>query len=223
MGTQRIVFFCTGLVITLLVANAHAQSGSRGGFGGLPRNAGTRPSKPAPLTPEQIALLKEQAEEALRQQAIAARQRQKQTLAQLILPKNQSTNAKQYRAAYTQARRDYASLIKKKIAPGDLGALKQLFRLTGKDINRAKHTANWPTALQKDEFAETVKGIDMSIMDSEIKDKATAEAFLVKLNQLNLELNELAAAGGLDSQQFAKARRFITGLANEVHASNLVE
>ena len=46
--------------------------------------------------------------------------------------------------------------------------------------------------------------------------------FLGELQQLNQSLNVAAADGQVKIAEYARSRRFITGLANEVRASNLV-
>ena len=82
--------------------------------------------------------------------------------------------------------------------------------------------AHWPDALKDGGYDKLVANLDQTIMDGGVKSKESAQEFLKNLQALNLALNTSAAQGNVSSTDFARARRFITGLANEIHSSDLI-
>lgn len=204
------------------VSQANAQSGTRGGGGSS--FGGYRPSN---SERRQIA---RQRRQELQREAVVARQQLvelskiqfKQSLANLVLKKNTRLNSRQNRVAFDEAKADFRGLRSGNVSPGSLGPLRSPFRLTSKELDRNKRTASWPKLLRTREFREQVVRIDSAIMDGRIDTSESAGQFLSDLNRLNQRLNTAALRNGLSVGEFARARRFITGLANEVRATNLV-
>lgn len=174
------------------------------------------------LRQQQLEQRQAQTRELLKQQTEAAKARKKQELIRLGLNSNGALNRRQFRRAFGEAKDDYQALRQSQISPEQLGFLGESFRLRSDNIDRKKYTANWPTALLNPEFETQVKIIDAKIMAMSIRDAESAGELLNDLNQLNTELNIAAANGDIGSTQFARSRRFITGLANEIRSSNLV-
>jgi hypothetical protein len=174
------------------------------------------------LAQQQALLRQQQAQQAAQLRVAQAKQQFKQTLSQLASRDNRSVNSRQHRSALDEAKRDYRSLRKLQVASNQLGLLRQPFRLTNKDINRQNYTANWPAALQTEDFGALVQSVDQAIMDRVVNDTESATQFLNDLGQLNTALNAAAVSGQVDIKGYAQARLFITGLANEVRATDLV-
>lgn len=226
---RNVIILSVLVFSTAIVTQTHAQSGSRGGggsysgggsgFGGLRRLSRLERQQRA----QQQALVGQQlAQQTARLQAEQAKQQFKRTLSQLTSSDNRSANSRQNRVALEQAKRDYKSLRKQQVAPNQLGPLQQPFRLTRKDIDRQNHTANWPEALRDKQFDSLVRKIDRAIMNQAIDNSETAAQFLNDLARLNTSLNTTAANGQVNISNYARARRFITGLANEIRATEFV-
>jgi hypothetical protein len=234
-------FFYTALVIGFAVllsgSQLQAQSGSRsggfsggGGGGGISGGSGFSGGNRYRLSPaERQRRARERAEQqqiaaqqAAQRQAELSKQQYKQSLIQLAQTRNSRTNSTQNRIAYNEAKKDFQALRSRNIAPNNLGPLNAPFRLTNKDIDRAGRTANWPELLQHQEFDALVQSINSSIQNNAIMTKDQASQFLGELQQLNQSLNVAAAGGQVKIADYARSRRFISGLANEVRASNLV-
>lgn len=209
-----------GLGVLLSCSQASAQSGTRvGGFG---RGGGL--SNRSTYADRQRALEQQQAiaRETARLRAQNSRQQYRQNLVQLAARKNSAANAAQRRLAFAEAKNDYQALRVGNVAANSLGPLNTPFRLTGKEIDRSKRKARWPSALRKQQFGIAVGTIDAAIRNNAIMTKEEAEQFLADLQTLNQSLNSVAASGRLGIKDYAVSRQFITGLANEVRASNLV-
>ena len=219
---MRKVFLTSVLVTVAIVSQLHAQSGSRGG-GRLGRENLQRLAQQQAQIRQQLAQQSVQfREEQAKQQFKQAKQQFKQALTQLAGSDSRAANSRQFRIALDEAKRDYKSLRKQQVDPSFLGALKEPFRLTKNEIDRENRTANWPTSLQDSEFATLVASVDTAIRDRAVKDEESATQFLNDLGELNTALNRAAAGGRVNISNFAKARRFISGLANEVRATDLV-
>ena len=171
---------------------------------------------------QQLQLQQAQAQQNARVQAEQARLQYKQSLIQLGLPKNRSQNSTQYRAAFQEARKDYQALRSNRLAPNQLGTLKQPFRLNSDDVSRDTRMAHWPDALQASNYRTLVENLDQTIMTGGVTNKESAQKFLKELQTLNVALNTSAVQGNVSVTDFARARRFITGLANEIHSSDLI-
>lgn len=242
---MRIIIFSVLILVMAIASDSSAQSGSRGGigggggssigggggsfgggggsFGGSSFGSGrlSRTQRLIQAQQEQ-QYFQQQAQLAAAAQAENAKQQRKQTLAQLAQKQNQSTNSRLYRLAFAEAKKDFQNLRSKRVSPQQLGTLQQPFRLTRKDIDRDNKTAHWPEGFENEQFEELVQKVDMSIMESAIKDAESAALFLQDLNTLSTALNTIAASGEIDIRSYAKARRFITGLANEILVTDLV-
>ena len=248
---RRLTLVCVGLTLSLLImdSSAFAQSGSRpaprpsggssapssgsqsGGGGGSGGGSSSRGGSGVQLTDAQLQALgefqrleqKKLLEEFQKRQAEQERRQLKSQLNELGNNPNGKLNKRQTRLAFKEAKRDFAALRKKKVSPNEIQNLQPLFRL-GKDaIDRSTKTANWPKALQSEAFAETISKIDSQMSQSEIKDDKSAKKFLGDLAKLNQSLNSAAASGNLNVTNYIKARQFITGLANEIRASNVLD
>lgn len=212
---MRKVILTSVLVTVAIVSQLHAQSGSRGG-GRLGRENLQR------LAQQQAQIRQQLAQQSVQFREEQAKQQFKQALTQLAGSDSRAANSRQFRIALDEAKRDYKSLRKQQVDPSFLGALKEPFRLTKNEIDRENRTANWPTSLQDSEFATLVASVDTAIRDRAVKDEESATQFLNDLGELNTALNRAAAGGRVNISNFAKARRFISGLANEVRATDLV-
>ena len=235
---MRNILTLSALVFSMAIASqSHAQSGNRGGGGGGFGGSGSGKSLGSSFggignrlsRAEQQQLAQQQAEfrqlQALQESQLRAEQAKrqfKQTLVQLADSDSRSVNSRQNRQALAEAKGDFKNLRKKQIAPNLLGPLQVPFRLTDKEIDREKFTVTWPESLEGEEFESLVQRVDKAIKDRAITSEESAAQFLVDLGQLNSALNRVAAEGGVDISSYAKARRFITGLANEVRATDLV-
>ena len=212
---MRKVILTSVLVTVAIVSQLHAQSGSRGG-GRLGRENLQR------LAQQQAQIRQQLAQQSVQFREEQTKQQFKQALTQLAGSDSRAANSRQFRIALDEAKRDYKSLRKQQVDPSFLGALKEPFRLTKNEIDRENRTANWPTSLQDSEFATLVASVDTAIRDRAVKDEESATQFLNDLGELNTALNRAAAGGRVNISNFAKARRFISGLANEVRATDLV-
>ncbi len=196
-----------------VVSQSYAQSGSRAGSGSRPSRAQRQ---------QQELLRQQQAQQAAQLRAAQSKQQFKQTLSQLASKDNRKVNSRQNRQALEEAKRDYRNLRQGQVSADTLGTLQVPFRLTKKEINRKNNTATWPSSLKKEEFGSLVETIDSAIMERAIASTESATEFLSNLGELNSALSTAAAEGRVDITNYAKARRFITGLANEVRATDLV-
>lgn len=218
-----IILTLVGVIVAFFGSSqATAQSGSRSG-GGLYGGFG-RPSRAQrqQLKQQQLQQQRLQAQQNALLRAQQAKKQYKQSLVQLGLAKNKSANSKQYKIAFQEAQRDYKALRSKQVAPNQLGVLQSPFRLTNKDISRSNNAARWPNTLRSNSFGPLVQNIDQTIMDGGVSSQETAQDFLKDLQALNVALNNSAIQGNVNANEFARARRFITGLANEVRSSNFV-
>ena len=235
------IIFVTLVLSMAFATQSYAQSGSRRGgavrsssssrIGGTSRvrsSGGTRVGgsssrsrirQPSPAELERLAKQQQQeAERAAKLQLEFSRQQVKQTLVQLALRENRSANAKQFREALREAGQDFKSLRSGQLTPGQVGLLQVPFRLSDKDIDRKSGTVQWPDALLTEQFTELTKAVD-KITAEGINNSETAQQFFEELEKLNLAVNQSVINKEIKSSDFAKARRFITGLVNEVRAT----
>ncbi len=231
-----IVIFIVGVIsiASVDISQVYAQSGSRGGGGGGISGGGglsggsfyrrhrLSPFERQQLAQQQLELQQKQVQQQAQQQAVLAKQQFKQNLISLGLKKNRSSNSRQYKLAFAEAENDYANLRVSSVEPIQVGPLQQPFRLTNKDIDRVERTANWPRALRSEKFSAMVKILDSAIMEGSVTDSESANEFLNDLEMLNAVLNTAAIRGEVSAKDYARAKRFVTGLANEVRATNLV-
>ncbi len=233
---MRNIIILSALVLSMtFTSELYAQSGSRGGGGSrssggsrVRSSGGSRPSlsssrgrvrQPSPAELERLA--KQQQQEAQRLaklQGEYSREQFRQTLVQLALRENRSANARQLREAFREAERDYKRLRSGNLTPEQAGVLQVPFRLSDKDIDRSSGTIQWPEALRADQFTELTDSLDKTVAGGVDSDE-TAKQFFNELKTLNTAVNEAVVSKEIKSSNYAKARRFITGLANEVRAT----
>ena len=174
------------------------------------------------LHQQRLAQQRAQAIELQRLQTEAAKARRKQELIQLGLNLNGNLNKQQYRRAFAEAKNDYRALRRLQLSPNHLGFLRQSFRLRSDTIDRKRRTTVWPDALLQPKFEPQVQNISSKLINGRILDAESANEFLNDLYQLNLDLNVAAANGEIGSTDYARSRRFVSGLANDVQSSNLI-
>ena len=242
---MRNIILLSALVLSMTFATeSFAQSGSRGGGGGGARSSGggsrssgasrSRSSggsrgisrsrnnvrQPTPAELEFLARQQQQeAERLAKLQDEFVREQFKQTLVQLALRENRSANSRQYRSALREAEQDYKRLRTGKVAPEQVGALQVPFRLSENDIDRSEGTVQWPEALQAEQYSEMTETLNATI-EGGVTSAETAEQLFGELKTLNTAVNQAAANREINSSEYATARRFVTGLANEVRATD---
>lgn len=233
---RNFLILCALVASMSLISEAYAQSGSRGGGGGARSSGGARASSGGsrsvggsgrrtrrPTAAEiQLAAKQqwEQAEKAAMLQAEYSQAQFKQTLSQLALRENRSANARQSRTAFKEAKNDFKFLLSRKATPEQVGVLQTPFRLTDMDIDRSSGAVEWPEVLQMELFAKLTEGIEMTISDG-VRGTDSASKFFNELKELNTVVNQAAVNKTIDSSKYAAARRFVSGLANEVRATDL--
>ena len=198
------------------------SSGSRSFGGSSRRSTGPSAAERARLQQQQLKLERELAIENAEATAELSRQQYKQTLIQLGDDPNGNANTQQYRLAFDEAKSEFKALINKRVSPNSTDNLKQPFRLPKKDLNRKSGKLNWPSIFKSEDFSEVTDELDSQITEGGLSTSEEAEEFLTKLMEVNSQLGEAAVAGDIKSTNYARAKRFITGLANEVKASDLV-
>jgi hypothetical protein len=189
----------------------NAQSGSRNSVG-LSRNGlGSRSSyRPAQqrrsLTAQELAVLQQQAAE--QQQTIIAAQR-KQALQQVTNNPNSQLNKTQFLAAFKDAKAEFMA-----IHNGRLGAtgrnLNRIFVLRTRDFNRNAGNIKWPRALNAAPHKELTKHVD-----DIVSGKSEPTQLDAVLQQLNQQLERRVVAKSINIKDYANAKRFVSGLANE--------
>lgn len=77
---------------------------------------------------------------------------------------------------------------------------------------------HWPESLNADQFMKLTESVDVITVDGVHSDE-TAKKFFSELKTLNTAVNQAVVDKEMKSSEYVKARRFITGLANEVRAT----
>ena len=189
-----------------------------GGFGGSNfRRPRLSPSQLA----EQALLEAKLAADLQKQQAELEVQRRQEFLTQLGREPNSRTNKRQIRAAFEEAQNNYRALNQSQVSANELGFLKQPFRLRKDTLDHQDRSVKWTSVLQEPEFKDIVESLDLSIMENSVTNSEEATAFVKQLSELNQKLNQAAVRGDVQRNDFAHARRLISGLANEVEASGI--
>ena len=209
---------------------ARASSGGGGGVsrrsgGGVSRGVSRNRLSDAERAAIALKQYKQQAELAAQLQELQAetqRQNFQNTLILLAQKENGAENKRQNRTAFDEAKKDYQALRSGAISPEELRELKSPFRLGKSDFSRDEQQAIWPESLESDTFGELTNNLKVSLANGGITDAESAESFINDLGVLNRELNSVAARGEIPIKEYAKARRFVTGLANEIIASDLL-
>lgn len=174
------------------------QSGSR--------NSYRRPSTPR-ITREQQAAIQQQ--NAFQQQA-NAEARRKQLLNQYAANPNSRENRTQYSSAYDDAKAEFMAIRQGSI-PVAGRRLQRPFLLRSNELNRAKRKIRWPKTLLQDQHKETVVEIEKFIADM----KKNAQDLRSLIERLALQIEQRVVERSIDIKDYAKAKRFISGLANE--------
>ncbi len=216
----------------LFPESTFAQSGSRSGGSGFSGAGGGsfsgsgfgRYPGPRLSAAEQAELIRREAElriELQKRQAEFTQQQRKQLLSQLGTQLNGKENKRQNRLAFEEAKKNFQALNLNRVTSTQLGFLQQPFRLRKDSLNRSTRTIQWPSALQAPAFQELVEEVETSIRENKITHSDEAIAFLEKLSQLNKQLNVAAVRGDVQKNDYALARRMISGLANELETSGI--
>ena len=209
---------------------ARASSGGGGGVsrrsgGGVSRGVSRNRLSDAERAAIALKQYKQQAELAAQLQELQAetqRQNFQNTVIVVDQKENVAENKRQNRTAFDEAKKDYQALRSGAISPEELRELKSPFRLGKSDFSRDEQQAIWPESLESDTFGELTNNLKVSLANGGITDAESAESFINDLGVLNRELNSVAARGEIPIKEYAKARRFVTGLANEIIASDLL-
>ena len=231
---RNIIILSALVLLMTFTCELYAQSGSRGsgsrssGGSRVRSSGGSRSSlgssrgrvrQPSPAELERLAKQQqEQAQRLAKQQEEYSREQFRQNLVQLALRENRSANSRQLKEALREAERDYKGLRSGNLTPEQVGVLQVLFRLTDKDVDRSSGTVHWPESLNADQFMKLTESVDAITVDGVNSDE-TAKKFFSELKTLNTAVNQAVVDKEMKSSEYAKARRFITGLANEVRAT----
>ena len=201
------------LVLSMtFVSQSIAQSGSRSA------GSGTRERQPSRV--ELARLAEQRRQEGLRRAKLQTRferEQFKQTLVKLSLRENRLANSRRKREALREAVRDFKSLRSERLTPDQIGVLQVPFRLTDSEVDRSNGTVQWPEALQQ--FSELTESLDATVADG-INSVESAKQFFTDLEKLNTAVNQAVVNREIEPSSYATARRFVTGLANEVRATD---
>lgn len=189
---------CFALFVLMCLEPAFGQSGSRNSY---------RPSRTPRISTEQQQFLQQQ--NAAQQQANAAQQRI-QFLRQLSANPNSRENRTQYSNAYDDAKAEFMA-IRNGSVPVSGSRLQRPFLLRSNELNRKARKIKWPKALQDQQHNATVADIEAFIKDM----KQNAQELTQLISQLSSEVEQRVIAKTIDIKQYAKAKRFLSGLANE--------
>lgn len=235
------IILCAIVLSLTFVCQSFAQSGSRGGGGGFRGGgtsggggvrssggtrsgfggSGTRVRQPSRAELARLAEQRKQEAQRLAElQDGFEREQFKETLVQLALRENRSANSRRQREALREAVQDFKSLRSEQLTPDQVGVLQVPFRLTDKEVDRSNGTVQWPEALLAEQFSELTESLNTTLADG-VSDAESVEQFFGELKELNSALNQAAVDREIKSSNYAKARRFVTGLANEVRATDL--
>lgn len=241
--TKKLMMFSASTVLLLAIATfAFGQSGSRGGGGGGVIGGGggsiggssggiggginlnRRPSsrEREKLRQQQIAQAREAARaNAIRQQEALEAQRKK-LLKDLGLQPDGALNRKLRRLAFAEAKIEYKAIRKMKAPLATAGSfLKQPFRLPGGlvDLTKSETEIQWPKSLDDAAHAESKKAVQQLLQS----DEATTEQFRIALTSLGTQLGQRVIDGEIKSNDYARGKRFLTGLAHEINAHRGLE
>ena len=207
---------------------ASAQSGSRGGGGGGGVSSGgggggslgssgvsTSGSRfrRRGLSVIELAYLQQQAN--LQRQALLDQQRvnterlRQQTLTRFASNPDAKQNKDQYIAAFKDAKAEFKA-IRNGQRPVACRNLDRIFVLRTKEFNRVAGDIKWPNALKDEAHMELTESV--SDIASGKGDAATLQE---SLKQLNQQLEERVVDKSISIRDYATAKRFVSGLANE--------
>ena len=223
-NTKLIAIAAVFSVCFIAFENANAQSSSRsfgGGGGGISRSFGSgfgggassgfRRSSRSTNSQGGTSDLDQFVREQLSgQRQVSPEQQRKQFLQQLASNPNSSQNKRQYSAAFEEAKFEYMAVLNGRI-PANGRKLNQVFLLRSKDLNRKTHEINWPETFDQEPHAKLVTAIEKLISEN----KATKKDLGLLLQQLSQQLEQRVVAKSIAIKEYATAKRFVSGLANE--------
>ena len=237
MANKLVTISTTTLLVLFLGTIAIAQSGSRGitggggggitgGIGGTSGSSGfstggafgynsrLSSAERARLQQQQIAQANELARQnAELQQKFLAAQRE-QLLASLGRQPDGALNRKFRRLAFNEAKKEFKALRKMQLSVAEAGGfLEQPFRLPSMTAKTVKgDQIKWPDALSDASHEQTKLAVEGLIKSTE----ATPEEIKTALKQLSSELGQRAIKGEIKSNDYARGKRFLTGLSHEL-------
>ena len=203
-------------------ASSRGVGGGRSSFRGAGSSTRLSAQEKAENQRQQAIVQQQQFRENELRQAESAKANFKDTLVRLGQKSNASINRRQNKLAFDEAKRDFNDLKRGTVSPSQVGVLSEPFRLDHDSIDRMKNSANWPEVFKSPDFEPFVMELDDQIMNGGVDDAESAEKFLNQLSELNYALNSAAVNGDVASVDYARARRFVSGLANEIRASDLL-
>jgi len=233
MAKKFIAFSVSAVLFLTMAGFAFGQSGSRitgaslggggtvtpgGGFSTAQFNFDTRRISSAErqaLRQQQIAQAQEAARlNAERQHEFIEAQR-KQLLSHLGAQPDGALNRKLRRLAFAEAKHEFKALRKMNLAVSAAGGfLQQPFRLPSGHFDLAKKQIEWPKSLQDDAHSQTKNDLQQLLQSKD----ASATQFRSALMNLGTQLGQRAIEGKIKSNEYARGKRFLTGLAYELTA-----
>ena len=195
---RAIVLGCFALFLLTSLGHAFGQSGSRNSY---------RREREPTVSKEQQLLIQQQ--NALQQQANAA-QRRLQYLKALSANPNSKENRAQLAQAYNDAKSEFAAIRNGRVLASG-SRLQRPFLLRSNDLNRKARNINWPKPLREQQHEETIGEIEVFVKDME----SNADELNELIAQLSLQIEKRIIEKTIDIKEYAKAKRFLSGLANE--------
>lgn len=186
----------------------NAQSGTRSsGGGGSSR-----------ISQQQQAQVQQQLAEFRRAQEIEiARQQRIALFQQLASNPDAQLNRRQNANAYKEAKAEFTAIKRMNIPVSAAGnSLESPFLLRSSDINRSTRMVSWPDALLDAQHRTAVLEIENRIAGNHEENQTSAEEFLDLFQQLSQDLGRRVIQKDISQRDYAKAKRFLSGLANEV-------
>ena len=197
-----------------------APSAAGGGGGGV--SVRLSPLEKALARQKQFEQQQELLKNLQMKSAEDAHKQRQQTLAKLGEKPNGKLNSRLYRLAFEEAKREFSALRSKQIPASAVGELDQPFRLRNQDIDRRSGKLNWPATFKASSFKSLVADLDEQIAGGGMSSEKQCKKFLDDLSELNDHLAKAAVDGDVHRTDYARAKRFTVGLANEIKASNLI-
>lgn len=232
MANKLITISTSALLLFLLGTIAVAQSGTRsggGGGGGSISGGGSSfgsrgssrrfipPAERERIRQQEIAQANEIARQnAERQQQIFEAQR-KQLLVELGLQPNGPLNRKYRRLAFAEAKREFKALRKMQVPVAAAGQFLQLpFRLPPGPLDLAKKEIKWPDELDDPAYAESKLAFEELLKGGEQTAPNQSETILMAMAS---QLGARVVEGKIRSNDYARAKRFLTGVARELESN----
>ena len=211
-----LIFFSCSL--TLDTSDALGQANKK-------RNNQTRNNRNRNNNNNSAQQRKRQADQARQRAQTAARKAEQYLKTQYIDSLNalaqdeqSQQNSGQNRLAFDQAVSDFRVLRAGDVQPNKLGEIQIPFRLLDTDFDRATGTIIWPELLRGPSYNSITGSLDEAFRNNGIKNEQKGTAALEQLKQLNTTFNRNSIEGEIAINDFARARRLITGLGNEIRS-----